>query len=74
MKEDLEQPGAIGLALHRRSCRLPSIKVTCQKNLFCARRDANKVNGLGHVTGRITVWSEKGANFMHGAESSGKSI
>ncbi len=60
MQGDLEEPGAIRLPLHPVGCRVPVVEIADQTDLLGAGGQTNKIDGLGHPFGGITVAREKG--------------
>ena len=51
----LDQPCAVGLALHRMRVGMPVIEITNQRNGLRVRRQANEVDRLHHFFRGITV-------------------
>ena len=52
---DLDEPGAVRLALHRMSRQMPVIEITGQMDLFSFRRNTDEVDRLGHLLGGIAM-------------------
>jgi len=64
-KRNLDEPRAVGLALHRVRNGIPGIEITHQVNLFRFRRDTDEVDRLDHFLGRITIIREMRTCRIH---------
>ena len=52
---DLEQPGAVRLAVHRMPRRVPAVEIANKLDLFGIGRDTDKIDRFGHFLGGIAV-------------------
>ena len=62
---DLNEPGAVRLALHGMGREVPIIEITRKMDLLSFRGHTDKVDRLGHLLGRIPIRSEEGTYLMH---------
>ena len=62
---DLNEPGAVRLALHGVGGQIPIIEIAGEMDLLGFRGHADKVDRFGHFLGRIAVGGEEGAYLMH---------
>ena len=63
---DLDEPSAIGLALHGEGYGIPVIKIPSQVDIFSIGRQTDKVDGLDHLLGGIAVGSKERTDLVHG--------
>ena len=62
---DLDEPGAIRLALHGVSRRIPIIEIAGEMDLSCSGSYADEVDRLGHLLCGVPVGCEERTNLLH---------
>ena len=60
IQRNLEQPGAVRLALHGMGTWVPIIEVPGEKDLPGIRRLAKEADRLGHLAGGVASWGSVG--------------